>query len=129
MPTTESCAKQLAIANGAKAFRGNANDNTQNVLQIAKLRYDRANCWVIKPTRILWKNAWRKHPKKSSRSSMICSSRHKPAAEYEFAQLTSFAQKLDGIEKLENGTARIIRRNSNSSCSTSMMKNSSLIFN
>jgi len=94
--------KQLAIANGAKAFRGNANDNTQNVLQIAKLRYDRANLLGYKThAHFVLEERMAQTPEKVKSFLNDLLVKAKPAAEYEFAQLTSFAQKLDGIEKLE----------------------------
>ncbi len=94
--------KQMAIANGAKAFRGNAHDNTQNVLQIAKLRYDRAKLLGYEThAHFVLEERMAQTPEKVKSFLNDLLTKAKPAAEYEFAQLTSFAQKRDGIEKLE----------------------------
>lgn len=94
--------KQMAIANGAKAFRKNANDNTQNVLQIAKLRYDRANLLGYKThAHFVLEERMAQTPEKVKAFLNDLLVKAKPAAEYEFAQLTAFAQKTDGIETLE----------------------------
>ena len=94
--------KQMAIASGAKAFRNNEHDNRENVLQIAKLRFDRANLLgYATHAHFVLEERMAQSPEKVKAFLSDLLVKAKPAAEREFAQLTEFAKHLDGIDRLE----------------------------
>jgi peptidyl-dipeptidase Dcp len=94
--------KEIAIAAGKKAFQNNEYDNQENVLKIAKLRYERANLLGYEThSHFVLEERMAQNPDtvKSFLNDLLAKA--KPAAEREFAELTAFAKKLDGIEQLE----------------------------
>jgi len=94
--------KELAIAAGAKAFHGDALDNKENVLQIAKLRFQRAQLLGYKThSHYVLEERMAKTPEQVESFLNELLSKAKPAAEREFANLQNFAKELDGIEQLE----------------------------
>jgi len=94
--------KELAIAAGAKAFHGDALDNKENVLQIAKLRFQRAQLLGYKThSHYVLEERMAKSPEQVESFLNELLSKAKPAAEREFANLQNFAKELDGIEQLE----------------------------
>jgi len=94
--------KKMAIASGAKAFRNNEHDNRQNVLQIAKLRFERANLLGYKThAHFVLEERMAQTPEKVKTFLNDLLEKAKPAAAREFAQLSNFAKELDGIETLE----------------------------
>jgi len=94
--------KKMAIASGAKAFRNNEHDNRQNVLQIAKLRFERANLLGYKThAHFVLEERMAQTPEKVKIFLNDLLEKAKPAAAREFAQLSNFAKELDGIETLE----------------------------
>jgi Zn-dependent oligopeptidase len=94
--------KKMAIAFGAKAFRNNDHDNQQNVLQIAKLRFERANLLgYLTHAHFVLEERMAQTPEKVKTFLHELLEKAKPAAQREFAQLTNFAKELDGIERLE----------------------------
>ncbi|CAC9976497.1 M3 family metallopeptidase [Flavobacterium panici] len=94
--------KKMAIAFGAKAFQNNEFDNQENVLKIAKLRFDRANLLGYKThAHFVLEERMAESPEKVFSFLNDLLSKAKPAAQKEFAELTAFAKELDGIEQLE----------------------------
>ncbi|OMP31000.1 M3 family metallopeptidase [Mangrovimonas sp. DI 80] len=94
--------KKLAIAFGAKAFKNDKLDNQENVLQIAKLRYQRANLLGYKThAHFVLEERMAKTPDNVNKFLYELLDKAKPAAEREFANLQEFAKELDGIEVLQ----------------------------
>jgi peptidyl-dipeptidase Dcp len=94
--------KKMAIAFGAKAFQNNEFDNQQNVLKIAKLRFERANLLGYKThAHFVLEERMAQSPEKVFSFLNDLLAKAKPAAQKEFAELTAFAKELDGIEQLE----------------------------
>ncbi len=94
--------KELAIANGKKAFQNNEFDNKEITLKIAKLRFERANLLGYKThSDFVLEERMAQTPEKVKSFLNDLLAKAKPAAEKEFAQLTAFAKELDGIDQLE----------------------------
>ncbi len=94
--------KKMAIAFGAKAFQSNEFDNQENVLKIAKLRFERANLLGYKThAHFVLEERMAESPEKVFSFLNDLLAKAKPAAQKEFAELTAFAKELDGIEQLE----------------------------
>jgi peptidyl-dipeptidase Dcp len=94
--------KQLAIASGTKAFKGDKNDNQENVLQIVKLRHERANLLGYKThAHFVLEERMAKTPENVQHFLNELLDKAKPAAEREFNNLEAFAKELDGIETLQ----------------------------
>jgi len=94
--------KEIAIAFGARAFKGNEFDNREIVLQIVKLRYERANILgYASHADFVLEERMAENPVKVKTFLNDLLVKAKPAAEREFAELAAFAKELDGIEQLE----------------------------
>jgi len=94
--------KKMAIAFGAKGFQNNELDNQQNVFKIAKLRFDRAQLLgYATHAHFVLEERMAESPEKVKKFSLDLLEKAKPAALKEFADLTAFAKKRDGLEKLE----------------------------
>ena len=94
--------KKMAIAFGAKGFQNNEFDNKENVLKIAKLRFDRAQLLgYATHAHFVLEERMAESPEKVNSFSYDLLAKAKPAALKEFAELSAFAKKLDGIEQLE----------------------------
>lgn len=94
--------KELAIAAGKKAFQDNKFNNEENALNIAKLRFERANLLGYKThSHFVLEERMAQNPDKVKSFLNDLLEKAKPAAEREFAQLTTFAKELDGIDHLE----------------------------
>ena len=94
--------KEIAIANGKKAFQNNEYDNKDITLKIAKLRYERANLLGYKThADFVLEERMAQTPEKVKSFLNDLLAKAKPAAEKEFAQLTAFAKELDGIDQLQ----------------------------
>ncbi|HNP32679.1 MAG TPA: M3 family metallopeptidase [Flavobacterium sp.] len=94
--------KELAIANGKKAFQNNEFNNEEITLKIAKLRFERANLLGYKThSDFVLEERMAQTPEKVKSFLNDLLAKAKPAAEKEFAQLTTFAKELDGIDELE----------------------------
>ena len=94
--------KEISIAAGKKAFQNNAFDNQKITLQIAKLRYERANLLGYEThAHFVLEERMAQHPNQVKTFLNDLLAKAKPAAEKELAQLTAFAKELDGIEQLE----------------------------
>ena len=94
--------KEIAIAAGKKGFHNNEFDNQENVLKIAKLRYERANLLGYEThSHFVLEERMAQNPDKVKSFLNDLLVKAKPAAEREFAELTAFAKELDGIDHLE----------------------------
>ncbi|WP_250432990.1 M3 family metallopeptidase [Hanstruepera flava] len=94
--------KTLAIAFGAKAFQNNKNDNQNHVLQIAKLRHERANLLGYKThAHFVLEERMAKNPETVETFLNELLEKAKPAAEREFKTLRDFAKEQDGIKQLQ----------------------------
>ncbi|MBQ4914075.1 M3 family metallopeptidase [Maribacter sp. MMG018] len=97
-----SLRKELAIAFGSKAFHGDELDNQDNVLQIAKLRFERAQLLGYKThAHFVLEERMAETPEKVHSFLNELLEKAKPAAEREFKQLEDFAKELDDIDSLE----------------------------
>ncbi|HLT33389.1 MAG TPA: M3 family metallopeptidase [Aquaticitalea sp.] len=94
--------KQMAIASGKKAFKGDKFDNQQNVLKIAKLRFERAQLLGYKThAHFVLEERMAKTPEKVDEFLNEMLSKAKPAATKEFRELQEFATEKDRIHQLE----------------------------
>ncbi|NGY37323.1 M3 family metallopeptidase [Flavobacterium sp. XN-5] len=94
--------KKMAIAFGAKGFQNNELDNQQNVFKIAKLRFERAQLLgYATHAHFVLEERMAESPEKVMTFAKNLLEKAKPAALKEFADLTAFAKKLDGLDQLE----------------------------
>lgn len=94
--------KKMAIAFGAKGFQNNEFDNQKIVLQIAKLRFERAQVLgYATHAHFVLEERMAENPERVKSFSNDLLEKAKPAALKEFAQLSAFAKELHGIEELE----------------------------
>ena len=94
--------KKLAIAAGKKAFKGDALDNQEHVLQITKLRFERAQLLGYKThAHFVLEERMAKTPEKVEAFLEELLEKAKPAAAREIQELQDFATELDGINQLE----------------------------
>jgi peptidyl-dipeptidase Dcp len=94
--------KKMAIAFGSRSFQNNEYDNQEIVLKIVKLRHQRANLLGYQThAHFVLEERMAESPEKVMAFENDLLAKAKPAAKKEFAQLTEFAKKLDGIEQLE----------------------------
>ncbi|MFA9189869.1 M3 family metallopeptidase [Flavobacterium sp. FZUC8N2.13] len=94
--------KEIAIAAGKKAFQNNEFDNQEITLKIAKLRFERANLLGYEThSYFVLEERMAQNPDKVKSFLNDLLAKAKPAAQREFAELTAFAKKLDGIDQLE----------------------------
>jgi peptidyl-dipeptidase Dcp len=94
--------KKLSIEAGSKAFHNDALDNQDNVLQIAMLRFKRANLLGYKThAHFVLEERMAKTPEKVKSFLNELLEKAKPAAQEEFINLENFAKELDGIDTLQ----------------------------
>ncbi|MFS4482199.1 M3 family metallopeptidase [Hyunsoonleella sp. 2307UL5-6] len=94
--------KKLSLAAGAKAFKGDTLDNQKNVLEIAKLRYERAKLLGYKThAHFVLEERMAETPENVIKFLNELLEKAKPAAHREFTALENFAKDLDGIDTLE----------------------------
>lgn len=94
--------KKLSLAAGAKAFKGDALDNQNNVLQIAILRYERANLLGYKThAHFVLEERMAETPETVLKFSNDLLEKAKPAAEREYKKLENFAKDRDNIDQLQ----------------------------
>jgi peptidyl-dipeptidase Dcp len=95
--------QELTTAFGSKAFKGDELDNQANVLEIAKLRHERANLLGYEThAHFVLEERMAETPEKVISFLNELLEKAKPAADREFKQLTNFAKKLDGIDELQS---------------------------
>ncbi|GHC49120.1 M3 family metallopeptidase [Ulvibacter litoralis] len=94
--------KKMSLAFGAKAFQNNASDNQKNVLQIAKLRFQRAKLLGYEShAHFVLEERMAEKPQHVISFLNELLEKAKPAAEKEFSELEAFAKELDGIDQLQ----------------------------
>jgi len=94
--------KKMAIAAGKKGFQNNEFNNENIVLNIVKLRHERANLLGYKShAHFVLEERMAETPEKVMEFSNELLQKAKPAAQREFKHLENYAKKLDGIEQLE----------------------------
>ena len=94
--------KEIAIANGRKGFQKNDYNNEEIVLKIVKLRNQRAQLLGYKNhAAFVLEERMAQNPEKVLSFLNDLLVKAKPAAEKEFEELTAYAKKLDGIDRLE----------------------------
>jgi len=94
--------KKLALAFGSKGFHKNEQDNQDNILEIVKLRYERALLLGYKNhAHFVLEERMAETPEKVNAFLQELLEKAKPAAEKEFKALADFAKELDGIDHLE----------------------------
>ncbi len=102
--------KEMTMAFGSKAFN-DSHDNQDNVLQIAKLRYERAQLLGYEThAHFVLEERMAMTPDKVTSFSQELLDKAKPAAQREFAQLEAFAQEhatangyeLDQLQKWDS---------------------------
>lgn len=92
----------LSKASGSRAFKKDALDNQQNVLDIAKLRFDRAQLLGYKThAHFVLEERMAETPEKVNTFLNDLLQKAKPAAQNEFKNLERFAKTLDGIDQLQ----------------------------
>ncbi|WP_034924497.1 M3 family metallopeptidase [Gillisia sp. CAL575] len=98
--------KTMALAFGAKGFQNDELDNQENVLQIVKLRFDRAKLLGYKShADFVLEERMAKNPKTVTTFLQDLLEKAKPAAKEEFTKLESFAKDLEGIDLLQKWDA------------------------
>lgn len=94
--------REITIAAGRKAFQENNHNNVDNVLKIAQLRFQRAQLLGYEThAHFVLEERMAQQPSKVDAFLNDLLQKAKPAAEREFRELSAFAQKRDGIERLE----------------------------
>ena len=94
--------KKMAIAAGKKAFQNNDFNNEKNVLDIVKLRYQRANLLGYKShAHFVLEERMAETPENVIEFSNTLLKKAKPAAEKEFEELENYAKKIGKIDLLQ----------------------------
>jgi len=97
-----SLRKELAISAGKKAFQNNDFNNEKNVLNIVKLRHQRANLLGYQThAHFVLEERMAETPENVISFSNDLLQKAKPAAQKEFDELEAYAKKLDGIDQLQ----------------------------
>ncbi|MBZ0328602.1 MAG: M3 family metallopeptidase [Altibacter sp.] len=99
---SRSLRKKLSLAFGSKGFHGDTLDNQQNVLQIVKLRHQRAQLLGYDShAHFVLEERMAETPQKVQSFLKELLDKATPAAQKEFDQLEAFAKELDGIDQLQ----------------------------
>ncbi|WP_282136659.1 M3 family metallopeptidase [Seonamhaeicola maritimus] len=94
--------KELSLAAGSKGFKNDALDNQKIVLDIVKLRHERANLLGYKThAHFVLEERMAETPEKVQSFLNELLEKAKPAAEREFKNLNEFAGELDGLDQLQ----------------------------
>ncbi len=94
--------KELSLAFGSRAFKGNDHDNQNNVLEIVNLRHERANLLGYEThAHFVLEERMAKTPEKVLGFLNDLLAKAKPAAQREFAQLENFAKAQDNLDQLQ----------------------------
>lgn len=98
--------KELSIAFGSKAFKGDTLDNQKNVKQIATLRYERAQLLGYKThAHFILEERMAQTPENVQAFLNDLLEKAGPAAKREFKQLENFAKAKDNIDQLQKWDA------------------------
>lgn len=94
--------KELSIAFGSKAFKQNDKNNEALVLEIAKLRYQRAQLLGYEShAQYILEERMAETPKTVIDFLEDLKSKSKPFAQEEFNALEAYAKEIDGIDQLQ----------------------------
>ena len=94
--------KELSIAFGSKAFKENDKNNEANVLEIAKLRYQRAQLLGYDShAQYVLEERMAETPDTVISFLEDLKTKSKPFAQEEFNALEAYAKQLDGIDQLQ----------------------------
>ena len=94
--------KELALAFGSKAFKGDELDNQENVKDIARLRHERAQLLGYQThAHFILEERMAESPQKVMNFLKEIETYSKKAAERDVAEVAAFAKKTDGIEQLQ----------------------------
>ena len=94
--------KSLAIAAGKKGFKDNEYSNEENVLNIARLRHERANLLGYQThSHFVLEERMAQNPDTVKLFLNDLLQKAKPAAQREFEEMAAYAKELDGIDRLE----------------------------
>ena len=94
--------KSLAIAAGKKGFQDNEYSNEENVLNIARLRHERANLLGYQThSHFVLEERMAQNPDTVKLFLNDLLQKAKPAAQREFEEMAAYAKELDGIDRLE----------------------------
>lgn len=94
--------KDITIAAGKKGFQNNEFNNEKIVLDIVRLRNERANLLgYATHAHFVLEERMAQSPMKVMDFLNDLLAKAKPAAQKEFAELTAYAKQLDGIDQLE----------------------------
>lgn len=98
--------EKLSKAFGSKGFKNDELDNQKNVLDIIRLSYERANLLGYKShSHYVLEKQMATKPEKVDHFLNDLLSKSKPSALKEYADLSEFAKKMNGPEKLESWDA------------------------
>ena len=98
--------KKMAIAFGAKGFHNDQFDNQENVLEIVKLRHQKANLLGYETyAHFILEERMAESPEKVNHFLEELLQKAKPAAEKEFTELEKFAKDMDAIERIKKWDA------------------------
>lgn len=90
--------KEMFMANSTKGFKGNAQDNTANIKEIAKLRHQKANLLgYASHADFILEERMASNPKTVMNFLENILNHAAPAAERETEELKAYAKKIDGI--------------------------------
>jgi peptidyl-dipeptidase Dcp len=99
---TRELRKKLAISAGKKAFQDNEFNNEKVVLEIVKLRHQRANLLSYKThAHFVLEERMAETPEKVISFSNDLLEKATPAAQKEFDELEAYAKSIDHIDKLQ----------------------------
>ena len=94
--------KKLALAFGARAFQEKGQNNQQHVLDIVKLRYQRAQLLGYEShAHFVLEDRMAQSPQKVHAFLNELLVKARPAAQKEFDELEAFAKKIDSIDQLQ----------------------------
>lgn len=94
--------KKMSLAFGSKGFQNNELDNQNNVLEIAKLRHQRALLLgYTSHAHFVLEERMAENPENVFSFLNEILEKAKPAAQKEFTELENFAKELDGIDQLQ----------------------------
>ena len=98
--------KKMALAFGAKGFHNDELDNQENVLQIVKLRFERAKLLGYQShAHFVLEERMAKNPTNVTTFLDELLDKARPAAIKEFTELEQFAKDLEGIDQLQKWDA------------------------
>ncbi|MDN3202584.1 M3 family metallopeptidase [Algoriphagus sediminis] len=94
--------KTLFMASGTKSCKGDELDNRENIKEIIKLRFDRAQLLGYKShAHFVLEERMAKTPEEVTNFLTNLLEKARPRAEEEMKELSDFAQKKDGLDRIE----------------------------